>query len=265
MRAKAIPLLILAALLLPSLVSAQQSSYTGRERPDVISNWAKRLKSADENLQKGEWKKSKKAMNKLLTEMCDSIESGKNAARLLATAAFLRGLAEAGLGNERDAIWDWHIATNLHPDFVTSDFSNYRQAGELFVRLQKEAQERSAREDQQVDPAKGEAHHEEATPRYLSEPNITRPERIRSKAPKYPFAKRVACLEGPVIVQLIIDRQGIPQRPKVLTDLDQPIFAFAALDNFRTWRFKPATLSEKPVEVYYLLTTNFNIATCEAP
>jgi protein TonB len=61
-----------------------------------------------------------------------------------------------------------------------------------------------------------------------------------------------------VIVQAIIDKQGTVTDVKVLKPLPMGLDK-AAADAVAKWKFKPATLNGKPVDVYYNLTVNFTL------
>jgi len=76
--------------------------------------------------------------------------------------------------------------------------------------------------------------------------------------PQYTEIARKARIQGVVIVQAIVTKQGDVQEVKVLKGLPMGLDK-AAADAVRKWRFKPATLNGKPVDVYYNLTVNFTL------
>ena len=76
--------------------------------------------------------------------------------------------------------------------------------------------------------------------------------------PEYPELARVARLEGNVILQAIIDRNGDVVNVRVIKG--QPMgLSEKAIEAIRQWKFQPATLNGKPVDVYYNLTVNFRL------
>jgi TonB family protein len=85
--------------------------------------------------------------------------------------------------------------------------------------------------------------------------NMTRPEAIHEHKIRYGEQLR---LEGTAVVEAVIDEQGsvtsvrVLQRPSLGSD-------WAVVKAIQQWRFKPATLANKPVKVYYTLTVNFRI------
>lgn len=95
--------------------------------------------------------------------------------------------------------------------------------------------------------------------RYVPGGDVTKPEKITAPAPVYPEAARRARIEGAVILELIIDKQGNPRDMKVLKGLPLGCTK-AAQDAVEKWRFKPSTLNGKPVEVMYVLTVRFSLS-----
>ena len=63
----------------------------------------------DEDLQAGRLQRVQKRMSHLLEQMKGSIESGPGAGWYLGSAAALRAVAEAGLGNERPTVTDANV------------------------------------------------------------------------------------------------------------------------------------------------------------
>jgi TonB family protein len=89
---------------------------------------------------------------------------------------------------------------------------------------------------------------------------VTNPERIGGAPPVYPEAASKLGLTGKVIIESFLDTEGRVRDPSVLHGLgsDNPAaFAAIALDTVCDWRFKPALLNGKPIQVYYTLTVNF--------
>ncbi len=104
---------VIGLLLFAPQVTAQTHRPVGVKRPQVIDRWVRNMNKADTAVKAGEWKKAHRTANAVLDEMCGRIEGGEGVATLLATATFLRALAEAGLGNEEAANWDYTAAQTL--------------------------------------------------------------------------------------------------------------------------------------------------------
>ena len=88
--------------------------------------------------------------------------------------------------------------------------------------------------------------------------DVQAPVRKYSPQPSYTEIARKARVQGVVIVQAIIDKQGNVTNVKVLKGLPMGLDKSAA-DTIKSWRFEPATLNGKPVDVYYNLTVNFTL------
>ncbi|MCD6451347.1 MAG: energy transducer TonB [Acidobacteria bacterium] len=90
--------------------------------------------------------------------------------------------------------------------------------------------------------------------------NVKKPVRIKYVPPVYPELARKARIQGIVIIEAVIDRHGNVVRAKVLRSPGKAFgFDQAAIDAVRQWKFKPATLNGKPVDVYYNLTVIFKL------
>jgi periplasmic protein TonB len=76
--------------------------------------------------------------------------------------------------------------------------------------------------------------------------------------PSYPEVARKARVQGIVIVEAVIDRNGAVRDVKVLKGLPFGL-SESASDAVRRWRFKPGTLNGKPVDVIFNLTVIFKL------
>lgn len=88
--------------------------------------------------------------------------------------------------------------------------------------------------------------------------SVTRPQLLFRSRPEYTIEARKARLQGTVICEAVIDRDGCVQQARVLKGLPMGLDQ-AALDAIKQWVFLPARLDGKPVAVFYVLTTNFQI------
>lgn len=88
--------------------------------------------------------------------------------------------------------------------------------------------------------------------------DVLRPEKISGPDPQYTEIARKARIQGVVILEAIIDKEGNVRNVKVLKPLPMGLDQ-AAVDAVTSWKFKPATLNGKPVDVYYNLTVNFRL------
>ncbi len=94
--------------------------------------------------------------------------------------------------------------------------------------------------------------------RFVVGGNITEPERISGPNPVYPEAARRARIQGVVVLECVIGKDGTVQSTKVLRGLPLGLTE-AAVEAVSRWKFRPSTLNGKPVEVLYILTVRFNL------
>ncbi len=88
--------------------------------------------------------------------------------------------------------------------------------------------------------------------------DVKPPVKLVSPSPQYTEIARKARIQGVVIVEAIIDKQGNVTNVKILKALPMGL-DLAASDAVSKWHFKPATLNGKPVAVIYNLTVNFRL------
>jgi periplasmic protein TonB len=81
---------------------------------------------------------------------------------------------------------------------------------------------------------------------------------IRKVQPTYPALARSARIQGTVMLQAVISRQGTIENLSVLSG--HPILVPAAIDAVRQWRYRPYILNDEPVEVETQITVNFTLA-----
>jgi TonB family protein len=115
-----------------------------------------------------------------------------------------------------------------------------------------------ARSHQPDDPTPPKSSSEAKSDAKKIEGQVKRPEIISQTPPVYTDEARMANTRGTVIVEAIIDEEGCIGATRSLQGLGHGLTE-SALRAVRTWVFRPATLEDKPVKVYYVLTVNFQI------
>jgi periplasmic protein TonB len=75
--------------------------------------------------------------------------------------------------------------------------------------------------------------------------------------PTYPPLARSARLQGQVVLQAVISRQGGIENLRVLSG--HPMLVPAAIEAVRQWRYRPYILNNEPVEVETQITVNFSL------
>jgi protein TonB len=102
----------------------------------------------------------------------------------------------------------------------------------------------------------------ESAPLIAGTGGVTNPVRIEESfvPPRYPDVARVARIEGNVILQAVIDREGAVDEIQVLRS-SQPGVGFedAAIEAVAQWRYEPATQGGRPVEVYFTIVVDFDL------
>jgi protein TonB len=81
---------------------------------------------------------------------------------------------------------------------------------------------------------------------------------VRKVQPTYPALARSARIQGTVLLQAVISRQGKIENLSVLRG--HPMLVPAAIDAVRQWRYRPYILNDEPVEVETQITVNFTLA-----
>jgi len=81
----------------------------------------------------------------------------------------------------------------------------------------------------------------------------------RPVRPSYPLLARQMKVQGSVILQAMIGKDGIIQNLRVVSG--PHILASAAQDAVRQWHFKPHLEGAEPVETQAKITVNFTIST----
>jgi len=81
---------------------------------------------------------------------------------------------------------------------------------------------------------------------------------IRKVQPSYPPLARNARIQGTVVLQAVISKQGTIENLRLLSG--HPMLAPAAIDAVRQWRYRPYILNSEPVEVETQITVNFSLA-----
>jgi len=75
--------------------------------------------------------------------------------------------------------------------------------------------------------------------------------------PQYPAIAKAARIQGIVVLQATISRQGLIQNLRVISG--PPMLQQAATDAVRLWRYKPYLLNDEPVEVETTINVVFNL------
>jgi TonB family protein len=88
------------------------------------------------------------------------------------------------------------------------------------------------------------------------DPSLVKPVLIEKVVPKYPEDAREEKVSGEVVIEAYVGADGKVLEAKAIKDPD-PRLAQAALEAFKEWKFKPATVKGKPVKAKMTVTVNF--------
>lgn len=88
---------------------------------------------------------------------------------------------------------------------------------------------------------------------HISEGNL-----VHKVQPAYPALARAARIEGMVLLQAVISKQGTIENLRVVSG--HPMLAGAAIDAVSQWRYRPYILNNEPVEVETQITVNFSLS-----
>jgi len=238
---RALPATTAVLLLLAVSLSSTAAQNLGEK-------WKKADAEAVDSILAGEYKKADRKLEDVLGEMVERLGPGKAGKYAMGLVLMHRALAEAGLGERKDALWDWHVALNFNPSLGDEDLTQF---GELGVYLK-----RNPLRNPDLDGGTLEQGgvHEKVMPLTRE---IDPPKARKHPQPEFPFGAKVFGVEGPIIVQTIITKDGEVIHPVVLKDLNVATITYSALQALREWRFRPARLDGNPVVVYYTLTINY--------
>src|SRR6266478_5016276 len=81
---------------------------------------------------------------------------------------------------------------------------------------------------------------------------------IRKVQPTYPPLARQARIQGQVLLQAEISKDGTIQNLRLISG--HPMLTSAAIEAVKQWRYKPYILNGEPVEVETQITVNFTLA-----
>jgi protein TonB len=84
------------------------------------------------------------------------------------------------------------------------------------------------------------------------------PRKLVDTKPVYPETARRARLQGVVILEIIVDKQGNVRSWKVLRPLSLGLTE-AAIDAVRQWKYEPPMYNGRPVEVLITVTMRFSL------
>ena len=80
---------------------------------------------------------------------------------------------------------------------------------------------------------------------------------VNKITPPYPPMAKMARVQGSVVLQAVISKQGTIENLRVVSG--HPMLVQSALDAVKQWRYRPYLLNGEPVEVETQITVNFSL------
>lgn len=87
--------------------------------------------------------------------------------------------------------------------------------------------------------------------------NVPHPSKVWNVTPEYPRLARLRRIEGTVILEVTVDRQGEVSNVAVLRSPEG--LGEAAVDAVRQWRYEPTIVNGRPVSIIFTETVRFEI------
>ena len=87
---------------------------------------------------------------------------------------------------------------------------------------------------------------------------IGAPRKIYDVPPDYPLIAQQAAVEGTVILELLVDPNGLVADAKVIRSI--PLLDQAALEAVRQWIYTPTLLNGVPTSIFYNVTVTFSLS-----
>lgn len=88
---------------------------------------------------------------------------------------------------------------------------------------------------------------------------VTPPEVVTQVKPTYTAEALRAKIQGSVLLEVIVQRDGTPGRVQVVRSLDPGGLDVRAIEAVREWRFKPGRLGDTPVDVLVTIIMDFSV------
>lgn len=232
LRSTAALLALWAGLLVwPEGVSAQEK------------RWTRKVEELEKLLDDGQWKRALERSVDFREKLVSDPGDAEPAVAVAAQALVIQAIAEANLGRDEAARWHWLAAQNFLNDLPRLTLEGMGRARQLL----------SGRSlDDLPDTGSAEPRATDKRPTSYREVDI-----LHAVRPVYPRSVTRSGIEGRIAIEIVIDAQGRPRRPRVVGTGLLPTMAFPALDALLQWRFRPGREGQTPVPVLYELEIRY--------
>jgi TonB family protein len=89
--------------------------------------------------------------------------------------------------------------------------------------------------------------------------NVQQMNLVSQVNPSYPEHLQAQGIEGVVLLEVIVDKEGTSRAVRVANTLAHPELAESAVEAVKQWRYQPALLNGQPIEVVTEITVNFEL------
>ena len=90
--------------------------------------------------------------------------------------------------------------------------------------------------------------------------NVQATKLVHQVNPVYPERARAQGIQGSVLLEAVITKDGTLGAMRVLNKLADPDLVDAAIEAVRNWRYEPTLLNGQPIEVVTTITVNFRLS-----
>jgi TonB family protein len=215
---------------------------------DAAERWRLRSRQIERTLADDKPVRAARAAHRAVLDLVPSLAGGADDARILGDLLVLEAVAESATGDNAQALWLWSLAQSIDPALTAADLSRFGAPARLLA--DRPLRERAR--DGQIATEEGEDQPGVFERTATAEP----PRLIKLPDPDYPAAARDAGLQGAVILQVVVDRQGRTRGPLAI-ESPAAALTYAAAEAVHEARFEPARLDGKPVAVYYDIRVDF--------
>ena len=243
-RLSALVIACLTIALVADLATAQGSSRSYRR----TSDWWPQVELIDGSLHNGKWKYARKKAKNLGTTILKESWNDRELTAILAELALYQAVAEANLDRRNDAIWHWHTALNLDSGIANRDFSEYGDAGRLFIEF-------PLRKRDEMPPGfQNPAPDNPGLVTMPRPPNAEMPTLLNNAGANKQGS-------GDFEVDLVVDDRGDLHQPVVISRHLHPIVIYATLEWLHAMpAFEPALFQDRPVSAVSPLIVGFQIS-----
>lgn len=202
-----------------------------------MQSWKKRMAATESALKASDYEQALRLANTTVSEMAERLGPGEGSTQLFTTAIAHKALAHAGAGERAEAVWYWQLALDLDPQLQELDLTAFGDPASLLVQ-----------------------HRERQGPSEVVRPEtgeIQPPKVVKKRKPKFPHGAHYFGVSGDLVVEVVVTSDGKIREPRIVTPLPAATLSFAALEAMKTWRFEPARVGGRPVDMVFNLTVNY--------